>query len=322
MKKFITILIVLLFAASIGFGAYRGFVRNKAVKQSNAAMGVSFADMNKELVSKYSLKSDDEISNVLLVGSDKRGTETGYGRADAVIIATVDKKNQQLKLTNLIEDSYMDVPGYGDNKLSMAYSMGGISLLYETIAANYGIRLDNYVVYEFNNLVNAIDKIGGVKVELNDFEVSYMQLHYQNTANEVQTGPFILNGTQALAYMRIKQDAAGDFGRAVRLNNVISSAYSDLTMKSVDELRDLVNELLKDTASDIDGNAARGYLASVLALSTSPLKTKTLPDEGMYQATAKKGQTLFVIDSDKIKTAACDYIYNPVESGDISAKEQ
>ena len=161
-----------------------------------------------------------------------------------------------------------------------------------------------------------------VKVELNDFEVSYMQLHYQNTANEVQTGPFILNGTQALAYMRIKQDAAGDFGRAVRLNNVISSAYSDLTMKSVDELRDLVNELLKDTASDIDGNAARGYLASVLALSTSPLKTKTLPDEGMYQATAKKGQTLFVIDSDKIKTAACDYIYNPVESGDISAKEQ
>ena len=322
MKKFLKILIALLFVAAIGFGAYRGVIRNKAVKQSNASMGVSFADMNKDLVSKYSLKEDEKVKNVLLVGSDKRGTETGYGRADAIIVATVDQKNQQLKLTNLIEDSYMEVPGYGKNKLSMAYSMGGISLLYETIAANYGIKLDDYVVYEFKNLVNAIDKIGGVKVELTDFEVSYMQLHYTSVANEVQTGPFILNGTQALAYIRIKQDAAGDFGRALRLNSVISSVYSDLTMKSVDALRDLVNELLKDTASDIEPDDARGYLASVLALSTAPLKTKTLPDEGMYQATAKKGQTLFVIDTDKVKEAASDYIYNPIESGDISKSEE
>ncbi len=322
MKKFLKILIALLFVAAIGFGAYRGVIRNKAVKQSNASMGVSFADMNKDLVSKYSLKEDEKVKNVLLVGSDKRGSETGYGRADAIIVATVDQKNQQLKLTNLIEDSYMEVPGYGKNKLSMAYSMGGISLLYETIAANYGIKLDDYIVYEFNNLVNAIDKIGGVRVELTDFEVSYMQLHYTTVASEVQTGPFILNGTQTLAYVRIKQDAAGDFGRAERLNNVISSVYSDLTMKSVDQLRDLVNELLKDTASDIEPDDARGYLASVLALSTAPLMTKTLPDEGMYQATAKKGQTLFVIDTDKVKEAASDYIYNPIESGDISKSEE
>ena len=318
MNKLIKILIVLLFVAAIGFGAYRGMVRNKAVKQSNANMGVSFADMNKELVSKYSLAEDEQIKNVLLVGSDKRGAETGYGRADAIIVASVDKKNGQLKLTNLIEDSYMEVPGYGKNKISMAYSMGGISLLYETVAANFGIKLDNYVVYEFNNLVNSIDKIGGVQVELNDFEVSYMQLHYQNVVNQVQTGPFILNGTQALAYVRIKQDAAGDFGRAVRLRNVISSAYSDLTMKSVDDLRDLVNVLLDGASTDISGDDARGYLASVVALSTAPLKAKTLPDEDMYQATAKKGQTVFVVDTDKLMEAAHDYIYNPIESGDIA----
>jgi LCP family protein required for cell wall assembly len=129
--------------------------------------------------------------------------------------------------------------------------------LYHTIASNYGIRLDNYAVLQFNNLVNAIDEIGGVKVELSDFEATYMQQHYNNAVNQVQSGNFIMNGTQALAYMRIKQDPAGEFGRAVRIRKVIKSLYSDLTQQPVDKLMDLTKKLLGNVVSDIGSNDVR-----------------------------------------------------------------
>ncbi|MCR4716443.1 MAG: LCP family protein [Lachnospiraceae bacterium] len=321
MKKFLTFLVVLLFVAAIGFGVYKGVAHNRAVKEANARMGVSFEDMNEKIASEYGLKSDEKIKNVLLVGTDKRGAESGYGRADAIIIATIDQKNAQLKLTNLIEDCYLEIPGYGENKLSMAYSIGGISLLYETIAMNFGVQLDNYAVLQFNSLVSIIDEIGGVVVELSDFEAAYMQQNYSNSANEVQSGKFIMNGTQALAYVRIKQDAAGEFGRAVRLRKVIKSLYSDLTLKEVNSLKELISNILKDTVTDIDSDDMRTMLASVVALSTEPLKEKTIPEEGMYQSTVMEGQTVYVTDSDKLKEGVTDYIYNPVESSAIADTE-
>ena len=322
MKKFLRVLVVLLFLAAIGFGAYKGVERNKAVKDANDGKGVSFADMNKSSMGDYDLKSDDNVKNILLVGTDKRGSESGYGRADAILIATIDEKNGQLKVTSLVEDSLLEVPGYGENTLSMAYSIGGISLLYHTIASNYGIRLDNYAVLQFNNLVNAIDEIGGVKVELSDFEATYMQQHYNNAVNQVQSGNFIMNGTQALAYMRIKQDPAGEFGRAVRIRKVIKSLYSDLTQQPVDKLMDLTKKLLGNVVSDIGSNDVRTYLAQVVKLSTAPLKEKTIPEEGMYQATVVEGQTRFAADPEKLKQGLTDFIYNPVESGDIATEAE
>lgn len=320
--KWVKLLIVLLFLAAIGFGGYKGYIKNQSVKKANAKAVVSFQAMNQEQLSSYQLTGDDKVKNVLLVGADKRGSETGYGRSDCMLIASVDTKNNQLKLTSLLGDMYVEIPGYGENRLSMAYSIGGISLLYETIASNFGIRLDHYAIIEFQNFVSIIDQVGGVDINVTEFEARYLQEHYTNAAGRVAIGDNRLNGTQALAYVRIKQDAAGDFGRTLRQRKVMKSLYKQLTGTSISNLIPIMDKILSEIVTDIDGESMKSYLASVIALSSNDLMEYIVPSDKEYEAQVLEGTTIYRVDVQAIKESMMDFIYNPVQQENIPATTQ
>lgn len=321
-RKIVRIVVILLFVAAIGFGAFKGYSHNKAEKKAKNEAQISFSDMNKEKITSYNVTGDDQVKNILLVGSDKRGSETGYGRSDCMMIASIDTKNNQLKLTSLMGDMYVTIPGYGENKLSMAYSIGGVSLLYETIASNFGIRLDQYAILEFNSFVDVIDKIGGVTLDVDEFEAKYLQEHYSSAAKEVAIGSNKMNGTQALAYVRIRQDAAGDFGRSKRIRNVMKALYLQLNTMSVSDLVPIVTDLLKSTTSDINQDTVRDYLALVIQSGTSSLIEETIPLDDTYTANMKDGVTVYQIDKDKVKENLMDFIYNPVQKKDTNQDEK
>ncbi|MDD5950027.1 MAG: LCP family protein, partial [Lachnospiraceae bacterium] len=298
------------------------YIKNQSVKKANAKAVVSFQAMNQEQLSSYQLTGDDKVKNVLLVGADKRGSETGYGRSDCMLIASVDTKNNQLKLTSLLGDMYVEIPGYGENRLSMAYSIGGISLLYETIASNFGIRLDHYAIIEFQNFVSIIDQVGGVDINVTEFEARYLQEHYTNVAGRVAIGENRLNGTQALAYVRIKQDAAGDFGRTVRQRKVMKSLYKQLTGTSISNLIPIMDKILSEIVTDIDGESMKSYLASVIALSSNDLMEYTVPSDKEYEAQVLDGTLIYRVDAQTIKESMMDFIYNPVQQENIPATTQ
>lgn len=320
-KILIRVLVVILFLASIGFGAYKGLEHNRKIKEANARAVVTFAQMNKSLTGKYELKSDKDVKNILLVGTDKRGSEQGYGRSDCMVVATIDSKDKQLKLTSLLGDTIVDVPGHGENKLSMAYSMGGISLLYETIASNFGIQLDNYAIMSFQDFTKAIDQVGGVNINITDFEAAYLQNNYKDSVHDVQTGENQLSGAQALAYVRIKQDAQSNFGRAKRINNVLTSLNTKLLNTSVAELVPIITGLLKDTTSDINSTVMKSYMASVIELSTGGIFQYTIPTDGKYSAVTDDGQLAYRVKNDTVKNDLVNYIYNPVTSGTDSVTQ-
>ena len=75
--------------------------------------------------------NDDRYVNVLLIGADRRATKGRYN-ADTMMIATVDTVNNRLKLTTLMRDMLVDVPGHGYRKLNSTVALGGVELLYET----------------------------------------------------------------------------------------------------------------------------------------------------------------------------------------------
>ena len=83
---------------------------------------------------------DQDVVNILLIGADKRADETEAGRSDTTMIATVDLKNGKLKLTSLMRDMYIDIPGYGYHKFNAAYAYGGVQLEYETIAGKRSVK--------------------------------------------------------------------------------------------------------------------------------------------------------------------------------------
>lgn len=74
--------------------------------------------LNEVVVDESQLDSDDQIINILLVGSDKRESWSESGRSDATMIATIDKKHKRLKLTSLMRDMYVEIPNHGKNKFN------------------------------------------------------------------------------------------------------------------------------------------------------------------------------------------------------------
>ena len=96
---------------------------------------VNFAAADKPIGGKHS-----PVINILLIGQDRRPGET-RARSDSMILCTVNKETGTLILTSILRDLYVQIPGYGDNRINAAYAAGGMQLLNETLELNFGVHV-------------------------------------------------------------------------------------------------------------------------------------------------------------------------------------
>lgn len=156
------------------------------------------------------------IINILAVGSDSRSYDD-VGRADSIMIVTIDEKHKKVKLTSIARDTYVDIPRYGKEKINHAYAYGGVDLLIETIESNLGIEISEYIQVNFNSFIEIIDVLGGIKLDVHESELEELNKFipecYEaqvNPSGEIELiekpGEQILNGYQALSYARIRKN--------------------------------------------------------------------------------------------------------------------
>ena len=88
---------------------------------------------------------NDNIINILLIGRDLGHGSKYYPRADSVIIVSINKLKNDIKLVSLSRATYVSIPGHGNARLNAAHAYGGAKLLIDTIEQNYKIRIDHYV---------------------------------------------------------------------------------------------------------------------------------------------------------------------------------
>lgn len=164
----------------------------------------------------------------LIVGSDSRadgaiqdGTEGA--RADSVMLLHR-ADNGQASLTTLPRDTYVEIPGYGGEKINAAYSLGGPTLLVQTVESLSGLTVDHYVEVGMGGVSQMVDAVGGVEVCLDyDVEDADSGLTWDTSQGTCQT----VDGAKALAYARMrKADPTGDIGRGLRQRAVISAVVN------------------------------------------------------------------------------------------------
>lgn len=300
---------MLLLSAATGFLLAEAKIRVYGVLDGlNREDGVSLSSVDLEDVD---LVEDNRIINILLVGSDKRATWTQTGRSDSAMIATLDLKHKKLKLTSLMRDMYLTIPGYGENRFNAAYSFGGVSLMYETIASNFGIRLDGYAVVDFSAFKKVINTIGGVKITLTDEEYQYLTTAYKKgSVLDLQPGTNVMNGTQALAYTRIRQDAQGDFGRTERQRKVLQAIFTEAKSLSLSELIELAEELMPCISTDLSNDQIMSYMQSVLMLGTTEIDQMRIPVDNSYEQRRINNKAVLVPEMETNVNALQDFIYN------------
>lgn len=325
----IFLVIGILFSMTAGSGlAYVKHSGDRMLGMMNYDKSGSVSGMD---LSKYKLDSDTEVVNILLVGADKNLDEQDQNverRSDSMMIATLDVRHNKLKLTSLMRDMYVDIPGYGGNKLNAAYSFGGIKLLYKTLAQNFGIRMDGYVEVNFDAFVNVIDELGGIEVNLTESEaVNLRQTNYikRRKYRSVKKGKQNFNGQQALGYCRIRHGkrqpngrypgvytASGkgdDYGRTERQRLTMQAVLKKVKQSSVGELLSLAEVILPNVKTDIEEKDIYAYLMTVVRMGTTKLHPFSLPIQGGYTSQTIRGQSCLVPDLASNKSALKKFIF-------------
>lgn len=195
------------------------------------------------LAGNNSKMSSKNVLNVLLIGRDADGTNT-----DSMMLVSVNKKLKTLKLVSFFRDSYAYIEtangGYC-NKINAAYSMGGVNCLIKTLENNYKIAIDGYVMVDFESFQGLIDAMGGVRVDVQQYESDYINSYYKYNEQVPAGDDVLLDGEQALQFCRVRGcDADADVSRTRRQRQVIESILNRVRSASVSELNKCVDALL------------------------------------------------------------------------------
>ena len=118
-----------------------------------------------------------------------------------------------------------------------------------------------------------------------------------------------LNGKQALAYTRIRQDAAADFGRTARQRTVIQALFTKAKTKSYTQLVDLAGTVMPYITTDLSNEEIFGYMSDVIRMGTTTIDQKRIPVDNSYVQQRINTQCVLAPDLTVNKKELQDFIF-------------
>lgn len=211
-----------------------------------------FSDYQNQVIEvdteKISISDQAPVSDLFHVAVFGVDSYSDYvGRADSIMIFTIDMENKQLKLTSILRDSYVPIEGHGEDKINHAYAYGGAELMLSTINRNYDMNITEYVVLDFQDVAALIDAVGGLDLEITEEErttINGIARSMGYSGAEISSAGFVhLNGLQVTAYARIRK-IDDESARSGRQREVIQKLLDKLLERDIFEYPKLLHEFL------------------------------------------------------------------------------
>jgi LCP family protein required for cell wall assembly len=256
-KKFIIPLIVLAFFAALlltGFLAINS--KLSKVKTTNVSKNPKVLEIDTK---KYNNNINNNYINILLLGVDTRDPKTDPGLADSIMILTIDKTHNKIKLTSLMRDMIIDnIQGEGvtagttRDRINVIYKQGGGQYAIKAINSNFNMNIKNYIKIDFGNFDKIVDAVGGIDIYVSNDEVKVANNYIQEVAKLENVTPTYLThggtqhltGIQALGYCRIRYVGNEDFQRTERQRTVLTAIFKKLNSLSVTVTSNMVDSIL------------------------------------------------------------------------------
>ncbi|UBU13868.1 LCP family protein [Nonomuraea gerenzanensis] len=204
--------------------------------------------------------------NVLVIGSDTRegaGNER-YGplsarmdvgqRSDTIMIVHLPADRGRAIALSVSRDTIVRIPRCGSEPartdlINSAYAKGGVSCLRATLEKLTGLRLDHTVDVDFAGFKQMVDAVGGVTVKLPQ------PVDDRAAKLKLPAGESVLNGEQALGYVRLRHYGDGsDFAR-IKRQQVVALALLRKVQRQViadpAKLRAFLGEIRQAVRTDL-----------------------------------------------------------------------
>ncbi len=168
----------------------------------------------------------------LLVGSDSRqgltpeqqtdlntGGDIGNGRTDTILLVHIPGLGSSAPTTmvSIPRDSYVPIPGYGEDKINAAFALGGATLLAQTVEQATGLRIDHYAEVGFDGFAVVVDALGGVTMCPTE------PISDPLAGLDLPAGCQKLDGRNALGYVRSRATPRADLDRMINQRQFMSA---------------------------------------------------------------------------------------------------
>lgn len=261
-------------------------------------------------------RKEDYVTNIMLLGVEAIG---GGKRTDSIMVASINTKDNSIKLTSFLRDLYVEIPGYNGNKLNSAFEKGGPQLLVDVIELNFSIYIDAYAYVDFESFEAIVNLLGGIEIELGEKEAAYLRRTNYISKKEyrnVQTGLQTLNGNQVLGYCRVRKvetlgGASSDYGRTLRQRRVLRAIFEKYKSKNIIELISIMNSCLKYVNTNMTSAQVKKALTDIIENGITTMDSERIPVNGAFteEKSYKKVGWVLVPNYEKNIDALYKFIY-------------
>ncbi|MDO5022145.1 MAG: LCP family protein [Eubacteriales bacterium] len=312
--SFALLLCLVLMFATVSFAEDLPFERELSQSQINA-ITESLMDEHKlfPVQTEFRIKVDGkdlnanknlkpEWKNILLMGTDTGNENLNYGRTDAMLVLSINKKTGEMKLSSLVRDMYVPIAGTNmHNRINAANAFGGPLLAVKTVNTVLDLNIEKYASINFSGFEKVVDTLGGVEIELTPSEAEIIGVSKQEGAQ-------VLNGKQALTYVRIRK-TDNNFGRNERQRTFLVSLLNKTKKSSVDVAIDSLSIALGQMATNLSVSDVLTLVPKVIN-NTGEMKLLSLPKKGDYRyARTSQGMSVVAFDAEKTKEAFHSFVY-------------
>ena len=231
--------------------------------------------------------------NVLISGIDAYGDINQTSRNDVNIVATINPNTNEILLTSIPRDYYVQLhgtTGYKDKLTHASYY--GINMAVETIEDILDTDINYYVKVNFTTVVDLVNEIGGIDV--------YADQDVNIGTCKIKEGYNNLDGKCALAFSRERHSYAdGDRHRGRNQQQVIIAVFNKLTSGTtlLTEYTNILSVLDGKFATNMDTKEITDYIKYELNdLKDYTIKTTQLDGYGsMGETYSYPGQDLWIM---------------------------
>lgn len=321
--SFISVILIVVVAAFCVFNSYMSKLDRGQIDHEDL-------DVTHEAEQTYS-----GITNIMLYGVDSRNMKE-VSRSDAIILLTIDKDNNKIKMTSIARDSYVEIDGYGKDKINHAYAFGwaktkdvagGAALSLKTVNNAFKLNVTDYVTANFWALTKIIDYIGGIEIEVNEAE----RLHINSAREDMlqmgfdcppiaASGLQQLNGAQAVLYSR-ERTIGGVVERGNRQRKVLAAMLSKTKSLSPVKYPGLISLVLGECSTSLS-NSDLLSLGTWAAANFSSIEIENLsiPTAEMNRGSMINGVYYDVYDLDKAAKMIEEFILEPKKANTLESK--
>ena len=228
------------------------------------------------------LYHDDKIVNILVMGVDDY-QPNDVGRTDSMILLSLDTRHKKLKMTSIMRDLYVEIPGKTEkNRINTAYSTGGPELLVETVETLFGVDIDRWAVVTFDSFEKIIDAMGGVEITLTQEEADLINRESGDPNQNLSEGTYNLSGLQARYYSRIRHTTGDDFMRTQRQRNVITAIVEKFKTANLVTVHNVLYECLPYVTTNLQKDEIVMLASNALEYLQYDLEETRIPGDGQY----------------------------------------